>query len=352
MSYSDLTETEQCYWDEYGTLRSITDWAGFTDAQDNRKRAARDWLVNQRQEIWRCAEGKKQCSGGAGWNVNNRQARYDTLSDSNLNTATAKHEYTLPANGCTDTEKSYIEEREGYLMIGGDGASADDAQKARKTANSDWLVSRRKQVWHLGEDEGWDEAERELRYENLCIATHYGSHWDAYEKSHNKYGQAAGEPASGGTSRSACRDWLESHLGVHENPDGSNKGQPQPSKWQERVYGDDGVPWCACFAVCSAWDCGVKGTGTAGVGNNVSLAKQGSGIYRGWTNDPSKVHAGDHAFIGSDHTGVIYDASSGTTIEGNTSASGGSQWNGGQVAKKTRGWGYWSAGFGIVDFPD
>jgi hypothetical protein len=38
-------------------------------------------------------------------------------------------------------------------------------------------------------------------------------------------------------------------------------------------------------------------------------------------------------------------------VEGNTSASGGSQWNGGQVAKKTRGWGYWT-GFGLVRYPE
>jgi len=352
MAYSDLTETEQKYWDEYGTLRAITDWEGYSDAQEGRKMNARDWLVNQRKEIWRCAEGKKNCSGGAGWDVNNRAARYDQLKDESLNTATAKHEYTLPANGCTPSEKSYIEEREGYLMLGGDGKSADDKQKARKTANSDWLVSRRKQVWHLGEDEGWNEAERELRYENLCIATHYGSFWDDYEKSHNKYGQVIHDEPSGGGSRSACKDWLEKYLGVSENPSGSNKGQPQPSKWQERVYGDDGVPWCACFAVCSAWDNGVAGSGTAGVYNNRQLAKQGSGIYRGYTTDPSKVHAGDHAFIGSDHTGVIYDAETMTTIEGNTSpGSEGSQYNGGCVAKRDRGPGYWD-GYGIVDFPD
>jgi hypothetical protein len=40
-----------------------------------------------------------------------------------------------------------------------------------------------------------------------------------------------------------------------------------------------------------------------------------------------------------------------TTIEGNTSASGGSQWNGGQVAKKQRGAGYWT-GYGLVRFTD
>ena len=357
MAYSDLTETEQHYWDEYGTLRAITDWAGFTDAQENRKQAARTWLQEQRKEIWRCAEGKKPESCKPGWNINNRSARYETLKDDNLNTATAKHEYTLPASGCTDTEKSYIEEREGYLMIGGDGASADDDQKARKTSNSDWLVERRKKVYSLinsSSDQENKDNNRSTRYSNLCIATHYGDQWDKYEREHNKYGQEIHDSGggSGKTGRSACKDWLDSFLGVHENPDGSNKGSPQPSKWQQRVYGSDGVPWCACFAGCSAWDNGVSGTVTAGVANNVSLAKQGSGIYKGWTNDPSKVHAGDHAFIGSDHTGVIYDRDTGQTVEGNTSPSGGSQWNGGQVAKKTRGWGYWSAGFGLVRFPD
>jgi hypothetical protein len=85
----------------------------------------------------------------------------------------------------------------------------------------------------------------------------------------------------------------------------------------------------------------------------VQLAKQGKGIYKGWTTDPSKVHAGDHAFIGDDHQGVIYDRDTGETIEGNTSSgSGGSQWNGGQVAKRNRGWGYWTSGFGLVRFPD
>jgi hypothetical protein len=230
-------------------------------------------------------------------------------------------------------------------------SSVDDTTKQWRQRNADVLTARRKQVWHLGEDEGWGEAEREHRYENLCVATKTGSAYGDWVETHNTTTGAA-KDTGGKSARSKCKDWLDSHIGVHENPDGSNKGHEQPSKWQQRVYGTDGVPWCACFAGCSAWDNGASGQVTAGVANNVSLAKQGKGIYRGWTNDPSKVHAGDHAFIGSDHTGVIYDASNATTVEGNTSASGGSQWNGGQVAKKQRGWGYWSAGFGIVDFPE
>jgi hypothetical protein len=189
MSYSDLTEGERAHWDEYETLRQITDWPGFDEAQDIRKHDARDWLVAKRKDIWRLAQPKSEGGDGQGWDHANRRERYEFLKDDNLNSGAPKHEVRLPAPGsCTDTEKVYIEE-------------------------------------------------------------------------------------------------------------------------------------------------------------------QGQGIYRGYTTDPSKVHAGDHAFISDDHTGVIYDRDTGQTVEGNTSASGGSQWNGGQVAKKTRGWGYWT-GFGLVRYPE
>lgn len=354
MSYSDLTDAEKAHWNEYTNLRGISDWPGFDDAQDGRRQASRDWLVNQRKEIWRAAQPKSEGGDGKGWGANQRQARYDFLSDDNLNSGAPKHEYRLPAPGSmTDTEKVYVEEREVYLIF----SSTTDAQKARKQANVDWLVARRKQVWHLMDESSDSENkanDRANRYDALCVATHHGQAWEDYEKSHNKYGVAPSEDTGGGggSGRSACKAWLEKHLGVSEDPPNSNRGHEQPSKWQDRVYGSDGVPWCACFAGCSAWDNGVSGSVTAGVGNNTSLAKQGQGIYRGYTTDPSKVHAGDHAFLGSDHTGVIYDASNCTTIEGNTSpGSEGSQYNGGCVAKRNRGWGGWT-GFGLVRFPD
>jgi hypothetical protein len=350
MAYSDLTETEQHYWDEYATLRAITDWEGFTEAQMNRKQAARDWLVNQRKEIWRCAEGKKPQDCKPGWNINNRSARYATLSDDNLNNATAKHEYTLPANGCVPSEKAYIEEREGYLMIGGDGKSADDEQKARKTANSDWLVERRKKVWHLGEDEGWDEADRQLRYQNLCIATHTGEAWEEYEASHNKYGQAITEE-SGTSSRGQCVSNCRKHLGVKENPTGSNRGSPQPDKWEHRVYGSSGVPWCACFATCMAWDVGVKGSGSAGVQVLVDMARQGTGMMRGYTTDPSAVLRGDFAIVGctSCHVGVVIDTDNPChLIEGN--GDDGGSYNGGEVVERHRGRSE-IVGWCLVDYP-
>jgi hypothetical protein len=101
-----------------------------------------------------------------------------------------------------------------------------------------------------------------------------------------------------------------------------------------RVYGGTGIPWCACFAVCSAWDAGVKGSGTASVQLNVNLARKGQGIYRGYTTDPSRVRAGDHCAVisTSTHTEVVVDAPY-MCIGGNTGPSNIS--NGGMVAGPT-----------------
>lgn len=353
MSYSDLIETEQHIWDEYCTLRQISDWAGFTDAQDNRRAASRDWLVERRKEIWRLAQPKSEGGDGNGWGHQNRAARYEQLKDGSLNTGAPKHEYTLPANGCTDSEKAYIEEREGYLMIGGDGASATDDQKRRKTANSDWLVERRKKVWHLGEEEGWDEAERELRYENLCIATHHGSYWNIYEEEHNKYGQEKDTNESSGSARADAVAYCRKYLGVNEDPPNSNRGK-HIDDWCRRVYGGTGVPWCACFSTCMAWDAGCSGSSSAAVTNIVSLAKKGQGIYRGWTTDPGQVLRGDMAVVSctSCHIGMVVDSDDAYhTIEGNTSpGSEGSQYDGGCVAERHRGRGE-IIGWALVDYP-
>jgi hypothetical protein len=335
-NYGDLTEGEQCTFDEYTNLRAISDWPGFDDAQDDRRAESRQWLLERQDYIYALALGLV-LGETPGWDTANRGQRYDYLST--LNSGAPKHEVRLPCSGsATNSEKSYIEEREVYLAF----ASAYETQTARKQANVDWLVTQRKKLWHLMADDpdGNGPNDRQTRYENLCIATHYGQVYIDWDAAHNKWGQPHSE-----NTRDAIKQWLDGHIGVHEAPDGSNKGEAQPSTWQRRVYGSDGVPWCACFSVCSAWDNGVSGTGTAGVANNTELAKRGEGIYRGFTTDPSKVRVGDHAFIGSDHTGVIY-ATDGTTVEGNTSNSG-SQFNGGQVVKKNRGWAYWT-GFGLI----
>jgi hypothetical protein len=350
-SYGVLTDAEQATWNEYCTLRQISDWSGYDAAQDARRAAARAWLLERMEYLEALAAGEV-LGEPAGWDTNNRGERYDYLGG--LNSGAPKHEVRLPCPGsATDTERVYIEEREGYLAFG----SAYEAQKTRKLENLNWLQTRRKKVWHLMRDDpdGNEVNDRQARYDALCIATSHGEAYAQWAATHNKWGDPYTEDAerTTGSGRSACKAWLDEHLGVSENPPESNRGSPQPSGWQERVYGDDGVPWCACFAVCSAWDNGVAGSGTASVYQNAELAKRGDGIYRGWTSDPAQVHAGDHAFCGDDHTGVIYDRDSAVTVEGNTSpGSEGSQYNGGCVAKRSRGWGYWTAGFGLVRFPD
>jgi hypothetical protein len=340
-TYGVLTEGEQTTFDEYTNLRAISDWPGFDADQDNRRADSRAWLLSRSDYLVSLANGEVP-GETPGWDTADRGHRYDYLST--LNSGSPKHEVRLPCPGdATDAETVHIEEREVYLAW----TSAYEAQTARKQASVDWLVTQRKKLWHLMQDDpdGNGPNDRQARYDALCVATHYGSAYESWDAAHNKWGQ----PYTDNT-RDSIKQWLDKYVGVHESPDGSNKGEPQPSTWQRRVYGGDGVPWCACFAVCSAWDNGIAGSGTAGVWNNTELAKKGQGIYKGYTTDPSRVQAGDHAFIGSDHTGVIYDGKTGATVEGNTSNSG-SQYNGGAVVKKNRGWGYWS-GFGLIRVDD
>jgi hypothetical protein len=342
MPYGDLTEAEQAHWNEYENLRGISDWTGFTEAQESRKQAARDWLVQQRKEIWRAAEGKTD-DVQAGWNRNKRQARYDFLSDPSLNSGAPKHEVTLPCPpSATKTERVYIEEREVYLAF----AATTNEQKARKTANVDWLVERRKQLYTLMQDSSDAENKangRSDRYRALCIATHHGDAYEQWADTHNKWGKAytedGVETSTGGVQ---TRSWFKAHcrsyLRISESPPGSNRGAPQPDEWQRRVYGGTGVPWCACFTTCMVQDAGIDGAGSAGVAVCVSMAKRGQGIFRGWTTDPRRVHAGDLAVISctSCHIGAVVEAPYGC-VEGNTSpGSEGSQFNGGCVAERQR----------------
>ena len=176
----------------------------------------------------------------------------------------------------------------------------------------------------------------------MQIATKTGSGYENWKKTHNiTTGEKKDDPKS--TGRDAAVKNAKSYLGTKENPLGSNKGSPQPSKWQQRVLGYDGQPWCACFVTCMAWDAGVSGYGSAGVQQCVNYAKAGTSnsIYRAWTTDPSKVRKGDHAVIGSTSTHiemVIDDSDAKHTIGGNTSGSyNGSQSNGDGVYERWRG---------------
>src|SRR5262245_56628986 len=100
-NYGKLTEAEKAYWDIYTRLRELSDWAGFTDGQEQTKQAARDWLVNQRKAIWRCAEGKDPDKCKPGWNIQYRQQRYEQLKDDSLNSGDCRRTTQLPTNAGT-----------------------------------------------------------------------------------------------------------------------------------------------------------------------------------------------------------------------------------------------------------
>lgn len=312
---------------EYTTLRAISDWPGFDGEQDDRRAESRQWIVDRIEQIEADADN-------TGWSRANRKERHAFLSK--LNSGAPKHEVRLPCPAtATDAEKSYIEERECWAWV----QSTTTEQKVRKQACTDWLVARRKSLYHLlhsASNDANHKNDRQARYNALCIATRYGSAYKSWAKDHNKWGVLL-TPKTPDDWRHVCVTDAAKYIGVHEVPSGSNKGTPQPSGWQRRVYGDDGVPWCACFAVCQAWDVGVEGTGTAAVQLNMQLAQKGQGIYRGATTDPSKVSPADHVVVHCEtcHQAIVeHDAY--FTIEGNTSASNGMNFNGGEVARHDR----------------
>lgn len=143
----------------------------------------------------------------------------------------------------------------------------------------------------------------------------------------------------GGGAVGAALKFARAHIGVTEHPAGSNTG-PEIDAWEE-VCGIHGAPWCGVFAnqVLIA----------GGFPNQPWLifcptiearAKAGMG---GWSWHTSSPRIGDLVLYGArvaEHVGVVEETASGvdsSTIEGNTSnGPGGSQSNGGIVARRHR----------------
>lgn len=358
--YSKLTEGEKAHWDEYATLRSISDWAGFQPDQDQRRADSRSWLQEKRKEIWRLAQPAPK-GDGKGWDVSNRRQRYETLKDDNLNGATVQRkETTLPASGCMDSERSVIEEREIWLQID----STTDAQKARKQQCTDWLIARRKQVWHLMQDDpdGNKANHRQTRYDNLCIATRYGSAYESWDKAHDQYGKSTSK-ASGGSSRQKAMSHQDKRVGYTENPANSNfDDRSDGIKISQRHTAGgatwlDRQPWCGCWCYYACETAGVVGIDShmASVAQIEDYAKAGQKCYRGWTTDRSKVTEGDLVVIGGYgvHVEMVrgFNGSNTLTYGGNTSSgSSGSQSNGGGAYKRERTPSE-VRGYALVDYP-
>jgi hypothetical protein len=355
--YELLTEGEQAHWDEYATLRAISDWAGFTEDQDERRADARGWLQEKRQEIWRLAQPEPK-GDGQGWDHADRRERYETLKDENLNGATVQRkETTLPAKNALDSERAVIEEREIWWQI----SSTTDAQKARKQACTDWLISQRKEVWHLMQDdpERNEANHRQDRYDNLSIATKHGSAYETWDAEHDQYGKSQ----SGGSSRQVAMDHLEKRDGYTENPANSNSDSRSDGiKASQTACADGGTwlhyePWCGCWCFYAAEAAGVAGIDShmASVAQIEDYARAGQKCYRGWTTDRSKVQRGDLAVIGGYgvHVETVrgFDGSNTLTYGGNTSpSSSGSQSNGGGAFKRSRSPGE-VRGYALMDYP-
>jgi hypothetical protein len=358
--YELLTDGEKAHWDEYATLRSISDWAGFTAEQDQRRADARAWLQARRKEIWRLAQPQEKGGDGKGWDVSNRRERYETLKDKHLNTATVqRRETTLPANGALDSERALIEEREIWLQID----STTDAQKARRQACTDWLIAQRKQLWHLMRDDpdGNEANYRQQRYDNLCIATRHGSAYEAWDKTHDEYGKSEKKTSA----RDIAIKHLEKRVGYTEDPSGSNfDNRSDGIRTAQRATAGGGTwldrqPWCGCWCFYAAQAAGVAGIDShmASVAQIEDFAKAGQKCYRGWTTDLSRARPGDLAVIGG--YGVHVETVRGSyangklpTHGGNTSpGSSGSQSNGGGAFERDRSSSE-VRGIALMDYPD
>jgi hypothetical protein len=310
---------EKRHFDVFARLRVITDWSGFADQQRDRRQSLRKWLDKNTK-----------------------------LTDDQASKAQPVKFCDLPQGGSWDSEKAFIAEREVWWLLDDLG---DDMQKM-KSANRDWLEAKRQQIWNNAEGntdqpKGWDRDNRKQRYDNLAVATKHGSAWANWKKTHNT---STGKPKDDGKSwRDRSMKWHEDHVGITEQPAGSNCDNRSDGirASQDKCAGGGTwlryQPWCGVWCYRGLLAGNVKGIDShlASVAQIEDYAKKGQKCYRGWTTDRSKVGKGDLAVIGGYgvHVETVrgFDGSNALTYGGNTSSgSSGSQDNGGGAFKRSR----------------
>ena len=342
MSHAALTDAEKAHFDEYAVLRAITHWPGFTTDQERRKQLAHDWLTKRHDEIGRVAAPH---GDGKGWGHGNRQERFEMLSRENLNRAKphADRRAVLPTAGCTDAERAYIEEREVWWRT----PSTTDEQRTRKRACTAWLIDRRKRLWKLGQQRGWDEEHRSQRYRNLCVATRYGSAFASFCADHDP---ETGQRKAGETSsRELALEHMSRRVGYTEQPAGSSCDErPDGIRVaQDRTAGGGtwlrGEPWCGCWCFYALETAAVPQLDShlASVAAIEAAAKQGTKCYRGWSTDRGRVQRGDLVIVGGFgvHVEMVrgFDGSNTLTYGGDTSpGTDGPQSNGGGAYERVR----------------
>jgi hypothetical protein len=342
VSYSDLTDGEAAHWDEYTRLRALSDWAGFSDAQRERKETARTWLDDRRAVLWH--DLNDEPVDDAANEANNRRERYDQLTPDSLNGGSCQRVCQLPTHDATDSESALISEREMWWRVD----STTDEQHDRKTACTDTLVAKRQELWHLMQDDPEnDEANhRDERYSNLCIATKHGSAYEDWLETHN-----ATTGAELGNWRELVRDWHESHIGITENPAGSNCDTRDDGIRTSQDGCADGTwlrnqPWCGCWTWSGLHAAEKVERGASWLASVASIedyARNAQGPFRAWTTDGTKADTGDLVvlFGRGQHVGTVRERPTSDTLktwEGNTSGEGqsGSQSNGGGSYKRSR----------------
>jgi hypothetical protein len=211
--WKDLTDSEKNTCDEFNGHRAISDWPEYSTEQEDRKHAAKEWLSDRLDELRDLIKTESSDENHEQNRYNRRDYLKAVVEDGYKTIRRVGPHY--PADKATDSEAVYIEEREYYCAWD----SAYESQKARKLDNLHWLEDRRKYVWNCAEGNvddvapGWDKNNRRVRYDNLQIATHYGSAWDEWQEDQEDDAQA-----SSGNWRDKSSKWHESHLGITESP--------------------------------------------------------------------------------------------------------------------------------------
>ena len=319
--YAQLTDGEKCYWNVYTRLRELSDWPAFTDGQDDAKADARAWLVARRKEIWRSAQPEADGGDGKGWDHANRRERYAQLADDSLNSGSPHELCQLPTGGGTDTEKVKISEREMWW----NQASVDDQTQAWRDNCTGWLIDRRKKVWHLGEDDGWNTSQPPVplrramrRHQDGPALRRVAGQPRRHDRRRQPRPGRRIEP--GRRPSSSCR----SYLGVNENPPGV---QPRdaPDRRAGRTASTATTASPGAPASAPAWP-GTPAPTALELGRRPIHRQHGPatarGMFRGWTTDPAEVLQGDMAIISCTtcHIGLVVDSDDPWhTIEGNTS---------------------------------
>jgi hypothetical protein len=340
--------------EEYTFLVRLQDWKGYDAAQTQRRQDAWHWLKD-RLDCY--AKPGSDCST---WSHAKDRADY---IDAVLHGYDVLHyaQATYPRDWMPsssdkdpghDDQNVYVKERCYWLSF----QTQYDAQKDRKLANLNRLQTMRQDTWRYADANGWDADHRTQRYQNLQIATHYGSAWADWKAGKYKYPDPdpafhKSDSGGGGSSwRDKSAKWHDSHLGITESPPNSNCDTRSDGIRNAQDTCANGTwlrnqPWCGVWCFMGLYQSGKVKSGNdswmASVASIEDYAKAAKGPFKGWTTDGSKAKKGDLVvlFGRGQHVGTVrsIDSSYAYTWEGNTSSgSGGSQSNGGGSYKRSR----------------